>query len=278
MSKKATEFNGKKDKDGIMLYLGADKKWYYSVIAMCHYALGAYENYLKSDNKDFLDIFITHCNWLVDNQKKYKNCKGVWINEYPMKIFKLSGKWSSGLAQALGISCLTRAYLETNKKKYLESALKAANAFYVSVADGGVLHEDKEGNIFFEEYTTEKPSLVLNGNIFAIWSLYDLYNASNDNEIKKMFERSIKSLEKKINRWDTFFWSRYDLWGEHYNISSYFYHNLHVHQLEILYKLTKIEIFKEYSIKWNRRKVNYIASLSSLFIKSSMKIIQKIMR
>jgi hypothetical protein len=263
ISKKATWFEGEFDENGIYLYKGSDGKNYYSVINLAQYALGAYEEYLKTNNLKWYHEFIKHCDWLVENHMKFKKCDGIWINKYPMKVFGLEKEWSSGLAQAFGISALVRAFNETQEEKYLKAALKASEAYFVNVEDGGVLYEENDF-MCFEEYTTNSPSSVLNGYIFSIWSLYDLKMICNDEKIENLYNRSIKNLTRNIGKWDLGFWSRYDLWEKHYNIASYFYHKLHIKQLKVLYRLTNEEIFIKYAKKWDKKRKNIILSLYAL--------------
>jgi heparosan-N-sulfate-glucuronate 5-epimerase len=274
ISKKATWFEGEFDKNGIYLYKGSDGKNYYSVINLAQYALGAYEEYLKTNEPKWYSEFIKHCDWLVNNQEEFKETQGVWINRYPMDVFNLKHEWSSALSQAFGISALTRAYRETGNDKYLEAAKKAMDAFYKNVKEGGVLFQ-KNDFICFEEYTTPTPSCVLNGHIFAIWSLFDMKELVKDEKIENLYFKSIKSLAANIKRWDIGYWSRYDLWDKHYNVASYFYHKLHIKQLRILYKLTDNKVFKEYADKWESRKNNIIFSSYALIRKIIFRLKRK---
>lgn len=266
ISKKATWFKGKFDEKGIYLYKGADGENYYSVINLAQYALGSYEEYLRTKELKWKKEFLKHCDWLVENQEVYKTCSGIWMNKYPMKSFNLNGDWSSSLAQAFGISALTRAYLETENQKYLNGAIEASKSFFIKVEDGGVFYE-KDNFICFEEYTTKSNSSVLNGHIFSMWAIYDLLQLTSSLELKKLYDDSVQSLKENLNKWDLGYWSRYDLWDEHFNIASYFYHDLHVKQLKILYILTEEKSFKQYYKKWEKNKNNKFVSLYSLIKK-----------
>jgi len=269
ISKKATLYDGHFDKNGIYLYDGADGKQYYSVINLAQYALGSYEEYLKNGNKKWYDEFIKHCDWLVDNQEKFINCNGVWINRYPMDIFKLKGEWTSALSQAFGISALTRAYRETNNKKYLDSALLAAKSYSLEIEEGGVYFDNKKGFFCLEEYTTTSENCVLNGYISAILSLYDLCEIIKTNEIEYIYLKHIDNLKKSLACWDSKYWSYYNLYsisGER-NIASYFYHLYHIKMLKVLYKITGEKTFIEYASKWNRKRKNLLFCISALVSK-----------
>ena len=184
ISKKASMYHGEFDENGIYLYRGSDGNNYYSVINLAQYAIGSYLLYLNNNMDKWKREFIKHCDWLIDNQEKYFETEGVWVNRYPVKTFDLYENWASSLCQAFGISALTRAYMETGKEKYINGALKAVNIFFVDVSNKGVLREKEKGFICLEEYPTGKPSYVLNGYIFSI-----LYKLTGMEQFKKYAEK-----------------------------------------------------------------------------------------
>jgi len=268
ISKKAIWFEGEFDEDGIYLYKGADGKNYYSVINLAQYALGSYEQYLKDGSKKWYDEFIKHCDWLVNNQEKFKECEGIWVNKYPMKVFNLKGEWSSALSQAFGISALTRAYKETNNSKYLNAALLAAEAYITDLKDGGVYYNEQS---FFclEEYTTPLKNAVLNGYITAILSLYDLSEVSSNKGIEELYKKHLKNVEESLDLWDNKYWSYYSLYsvsGER-NLASYFYHKYHVKMMRVLYQISGKKVFDVYAIKWEKRTKNKLFCIAALIHK-----------
>lgn len=276
VSQKYTEFTGLKDELGIPLYLGSDGNYYYSSIFLGHYALGAYQYYLKMKCPRAYEHFIQIADWFVINGEKNGECPVVWINRYPMDTFDLSGSWQSCLSQAKGISVLCRAYYLTKDEKYITAALEASEAYFFDKADGGVrVHH---GNDFFwEEYPTKSDSIVLNGHVFSVWSLNDLLYILKEinepdyeliyNKIYDEFNVSLDILKRKHILWDVNYWTRYDLWEKHYNIASLFYHKLHIKQFQVLYNITDDFCFNEIAKKWNRQLKNPLFRLYSLFRK-----------
>jgi len=97
---------------------------------------------------------------------------------------------------------------------------------------------------------------VLNGFIFALLGLFDFYRVNKDSESYNLWEAGIKTVEKNISRYDSGYWSRYDLLYK--RITSKSYHNIHIFQLKILYNLTGIEVFNYFSNKWERYKKSKI--------------------
>lgn len=281
LSKKYTDYNGDIDDYGVPLYLGSDGKQYHSVIFLGHYAIGAYQHFLKTKDNTSLSDFKLIADWLTDNLETKLSCEGVWVNHYPMTTFKITSEWSSCLCQAKGISTLTRAFLHFSDEKYLLAALKAATAYQLDKCKGGVKVE-KNGMLFWEEYpTADSHSIVLNGHIFAIWSIYDLLSVIKglekfENEfgvLQKLYHQSLVDLKKGLHMWDTGSWTWYDIWDEHDNISSHFYHNLHIKQLKVLYNLTGDEVFKSYYMKWEGYESNIYYRLKALLKKVVFRIL-----
>lgn len=269
--KKFTDFSGVRDPGNIPLYLGADGEYYYSAIFLGHYALGAYQSHLLSSDESARKEFINVADWFVNNYEDYLECPGVWINKYPMKTFNLYKDWPSCLGQAKGISVLCRAYDITKDEKYLSAALEAMQAYFVNKDKGGV-RVFLEDDFFWEEYPTINDSIVLNGHIFAIWSLYDLiqvleFKKEYVNEYAKILEaylQSLNILKRNYLRWDVKYWTKYDVWEDHYNVSSLFYHKLHIKQFKILALISKDDFFNDVSERWKMQYKNVFYRFYSL--------------
>ena len=139
------------------------------------------------------------------------------------------------MAQGEGASLLTRLYLETGDERYADAARRAVAAMRCPAAEGGV-QARLDGAPWPEEYPTDPPSYVLNGGIFALWGLYDVGAALGDDEaLAREFEQGADTLAGNLHRWDTGYWSRYDLFPHPVmNVASSFYHALHTSQLEAM--------------------------------------------
>nr|MBC8526075.1 hypothetical protein [Candidatus Cloacimonadota bacterium] len=111
---------------------------------------------------------------------------------------------------------------------------------------------------FYEEYTAEVPTLVLNGMIFSLCGVYDFIRVFPENKLaKKIFDDGIATLKKILPEYDLGYWSRYNLcksdWYPEIDPATIGYQRLHITQLEMLYKLTNEEIFKKYAVKFRRQ-------------------------
>lgn len=76
----------------------------------------------------------------------------------------------------------------------------------------------------------------------------------------ELFNQILNSLKTNLVKWDKWNWSYYDL---EKNPSSYYYHLLHIKQLNILFLLTGDNFFKNVSDNWNRkRKIIFICIIA----------------
>jgi len=206
--------------------------------------------YLDTKSTDYKEIFLKQADWLVKNIKTKPKGFGVWEHNFILPYYKFKTPWVHGMAQGLAISVLLRAYQISSDKKYLETAEKTCKAFEVDITDGGVRFVDEEGNTWIEEYALLPPPHVLNGFVFAIFGIYDFYRVTKDEDSLKLFEKETETLGKNIKKYDTGYWSLYNLLDKHPATKSY--HELHIKQLDILYKLTNVDIFNEYAKRWKK--------------------------
>lgn len=271
-------YSGPKDKNGVILldYYG-DIGRQYNPVAIAQYGLGNFNLYLKTKEKKYLDIARKQGDWLVKNLEKNKFGLKVWMHHFNWTYKKiLKAPWYSALSQGSGISLLVRLYKETNKGEYLNKAKEALESMFVEIKDGGVKYIDKKGNVWLEEYILypDSPTHILNGFIWALWGIWDYYLITKDERALKLFNSCVKTLKENLSRYDIGFWSLYDLSRQLLKtIASFFYHNLHIVQLKIMFKLTKEPIFEFYAKKWQKYKGNKLYRNIALIYKAIFKII-----
>ncbi|MBI2632908.1 MAG: hypothetical protein HYW78_00770 [Parcubacteria group bacterium] len=158
---------------------------------------------------------------------------------------------------------------ERNKPYYTHTVLSTA-AF-----DAEVRQRSKSYDKWIEEYIVSPPTHILNGFIWGLWGIYDLWLFTKENKYKNLFDDSIATLLKNIHRYDNGFWSLYQL--KHKKLlrmlASPFYHRLHIIQLKILYKMTSAQLFLEYAERWKRYQKNIFNRTYALLYKSIFKLI-----
>ena len=206
-----------------------DRLW----VRVHQWGLGAYERYLAGEGEKWLRNAMEVGRYALSQQVRGGPRDGLWLNRLPYtKTFQLPAGWPSAMAQGEGASLLARLYLETGEERWADAARRAVAAMRLPSAEGGV-QARVDGRAWPEEYPTDPPSYVLNGGIFALWGLYDVGAALGDEEIAREFREGADTLAANLHRWDTGYWSRYDLFPHPVmNVASSFYHALHTSQLE----------------------------------------------
>lgn len=200
-------------------------------VATAQWALGAYEHYLHGDGEEWLAAATGAADYLMEHQRE----DGAWPHGMPMPhTYRLDPPWLSSMAQGEAASLLVRIHKETGESRYAEAAELALQPFRQPVAEGGVL-ADLDGGPFFEEYPTEPSSYVLNGGIYSMWGSYDVGVALGSKQAKEEWGRAEDTLARSLHRYDTGFWSLYDLYPHPVpNIASSAYHALHIAQLQAM--------------------------------------------
>ena len=241
------------------LKLNGDKFFYFPV-GVFQYAFGLLDLYYKTSENRYLLKFKKCADWAVDKQLE----SGAWDNfsyYYPDNPY-------GAMAQGEGASLLIRAYKLFYEDNYLIAAKNALNFMLIDTKKGGcTLYEDNQ--VVLLEYPHRKA--VMNGWIFALWGLYDYVLISNDSCYKEIFEQSCKSLISKLPEFKNTYWSVYDLEGR---IASPFYHNLHIAQMQAMYKLTGKDIFNEYAKLWAKQQKNPYCKAVAFIHKSIQKILE----
>jgi len=268
-------YNGAYDKKNIpMLNYHGRIGLKYNPIAIAQYGLGNYNLYCRTGEKSRRSKFLQVADWLVENLEKTSRGARVWYHHFDWEYRDtLKAPWYSALAQGQGISLLVRAFNATEKDRYLASAEDAFKAFTMNVREGGVSYTDEKGHLWFEEYIVFPPTHILNGFIWAIWGIYDFFLATRNSMAKNLFNQAVQTLKANLHRYDIGFWSLYEQSGTRLKmIASPFYHHLHVIQLEILYRLTNEDLFRQYALRWEGQRQNLIKRNLALGYKALFKI------
>jgi heparosan-N-sulfate-glucuronate 5-epimerase len=246
-------YPGPFDEAGIPLldYHGSIGKQY-NPIAIAQYGLGSYNLFLKNGEERYRGQFLKSADWLVNNLLPNEKKVKVWNHNFDWEYFSLlKAPWYSALAQGQGISLLLRAYRETSHKKYIQASEEAYRALITEIDKGGVLYKDDKGCWWMEEYLVDPPSHILNGFIWASWGVYDYGIATGSAEANDLFGRCIKTISDHLEDYDTGYWSLYDLSDNFLRtMASRFYHDLHITQLDVLYRMTGQEKYRLYRDRW----------------------------
>ena len=274
---KKTEYPGPFDASGVpMLNYFGTIGVQYNPDSIAQYALGVYEQSLKNNDPRLKNIFLSQADWYVKNIQPRRQGIGVFVYDFDFEYYKtLKKPWYTSLGQGHGISVLLRAYLLTNDPKYLATAKTAFASFnYSTDVDGGVRFTDTNGDIWLEEAIVKPATHILNGFMWALWGVYDYWLVTKEPAALTLFNQCVETIERNLSRYDTGFWSRYDLAPTKIPcLASRYYHALHIAQLKVMYLLTGKLVFKQYAEKWE----SYQSSKFKRRLALNLKIIFKLL-
>jgi hypothetical protein len=230
----------------------------HSTIGIFQYGLAAYDLYLLKKDDSMLRKMRNCADWALDNQES----SGAWRAFYSVN----SNEPYSAMAQGEGISLLVRSAMAFNEKKYLDAATNALHFLLLDRSLGGVCVQNSS-NLYLYEFTFMP--IVLNGWIFAAWGLLDYYKATGDLQAKEAWNKTVNTIAKSLKDFDCGYWSKYNIKDR---ITSPFYHNLHIAQLNVLYDLTGNVEFEEYAKRWKGFKNNKIYMIAAFIVKAIQKL------
>jgi len=268
-------YKGKYDSSGIpLLNYHGNIGLQYNPIAIAQYGLGNYNIFLENHDIIRKNNFIVVAEWLCDNLIENDNQVPVWFHEFDFEYKEiLKSPWYSGLAQGMGISLLLRAFELTKETKYIDKAKMAYISFEKTIDEGGVIYIDKNGFNWIEEYIVSEPTHILNGFIWALFGVYDMWKFNHSKHAKNLFMCCVNTLEKNLERYDVGYWSRYELTEFNFKmLASPFYHDLHIVQLQIFYNMTNKFFFKDSADRWSKYKLSKLNRYRAFIEKSLFKI------
>lgn len=195
--------------------------------------LAAFEHFVHTASPSWLGAARSAADYLVEAQEREGVRAGAWSFQYAYPhTFLLEPPWVMGMAQGEGASLLVRVGRATGRDEYLDAATRALSPLWRRVSDGGTSAKLPTGSWVPEEYPTSPPSHVLNGAIFALYGVHDVWRCLADEDVGRRYDDLRDALARALPLWDLGYWSRYDLFPHRLvNIASPFYHRLHVNQL-----------------------------------------------
>jgi heparosan-N-sulfate-glucuronate 5-epimerase len=246
----------------------------YNPIAIAQYGLGNYNLFCRTQDPQRRSKFLTVADWLATHLEE--NGSGMWVWNHPFDWAyrtRLKAPWYSALAQGQGISVLVRAHREVGDTLYFDAAQRAFEPLLKTADNGGVACRDDSGHTWLEEYIVSPPTHILNGFIWASWGVYDYFLATGESVAQRLFDQAVETLAANLHRYDAAFWSLYEQSGTRMKmLASPFYHHLHIVQLEILYRLTGREIFRQYAMRWDGYRRSSLKQAAAFLYKAIFKL------
>jgi hypothetical protein len=245
------------DPEGFSIVLTGGR-WHRQPLTHCHITMLHFHQYLETGSEAAKQQFLKGADLLL-RARQTVNLGGitcdVWHYLFEVPTYAPHPvPWICCMSQGEAMSVFCRAYQMTGRKEFLEAAKGAMAVYNVPVSEGGILGTDREGHVYYEEYPFPgKTYHVLNGFMYSLMGLYDLYRATGDQEAKRLFEQGIATLtaEGVLDRYDIGYCSRYD---QHSGIRfgpAYVRYNLvHVRQLIVLYRITGDDMLRQWAERW----------------------------
>ncbi len=173
---------------------------YFNPITTCNNAFGCYNEYLRTNDEEYLDWFYINADWLIN----YKDENGLlryqfdWIHENA----NLQNGWTSAMAQGQTLAVMCMAYHNSADNKYLQAAEVIFTTMHKNFGDSWNLFIDSEDYLWYEEYPNSDFCHVLNGKLFGMWGLWDYYCITRDNDALKLLQGGIASVIDNYQIWD----------------------------------------------------------------------------
>jgi heparosan-N-sulfate-glucuronate 5-epimerase len=194
--------------------------------------------------------------------------------------YKLEPPWVSAMTQGEAVSLFVRVAPHHDSPEELFSA--AARAVMPLLESSPVVTQTAEGPVL-QEYPTNPPAHVLNGWIFGLWGLYDLSATGQGDFIpaelakrtSSSFDDGVSVLAAWLPRYDTWGWSRYDLFPHPIvHVASPFYHRLHIELLRATDELAPNRGFEQMAARWERSAADPVAQAAAVGRKAAFRVIR----
>jgi heparosan-N-sulfate-glucuronate 5-epimerase len=158
-------------------------------------ALGLHERWLLGE-EHVLDRFLDETRFMRARAQEDGEAL-LWPNDVDVPKYRQRGPLFSCMPQGQAASAFVRAYLATRDGLWAEAALAAVRPLVADHGRLGLVTDTAAGPVL-EEATTDPPSHILNGWIFALWGLWDVAKALDDPGARSLFDESAKALSRML--------------------------------------------------------------------------------
>ena len=225
----------------------------YNPVFVAWWGLVNLERYLRQTDQESIRRFFIQVEWLKKNAVEREDGAVVWpcYFDWQEGHSRLQSPWISAMYQGVIISALVRAYRFQGDKGLLDLCEKAIRVFERTVEEGGV-RTVQDGHVLYEEYPAYPLPRVLDGFLFSLLGLYDLFMETNEHRIFGLFSDGIKGLLSHLHAWNyRDMWSWY---GTHGYLCPPHYHKLNYLLLRILGEITGEKPLLELAERWDVEK------------------------
>lgn len=222
----------------------------YNPAYVAWYGLMRLERALRAADPTGRAAFETQVTWLADHAVRRDDGAVVWPLGFDWieGTCELKAPWVSAMAQGLAMSALVRGYRLTGDAHLLQLARAACLVFEADVADGGVRMVEG-GHVLYEEYPGFPPPRVLDGFLFSLLGLSDVFTETGDTRVFRLFADGVDGLANALP-----FWNYRDKWswyGSHGYLCPPQYNQLNCALLSSLARLSGRSSLQDWARRWN---------------------------
>lgn len=250
-------YGGSFDVNGVPRVAGPEGPRYHA-INIAQYGFMLHAEWMETGSAETLAT-LERCLEVLEDLKTDDGEQAVWWYHDYSPRYGIHPPWASAMAQGELISLYLRLWQALDRPSLLDTAYRAYRFMRLPVEEGGVRRRDHFGNLWLEEFPSREPSLVLNGFIYALFGLFDLYRVGGDDEVKRDIDECVATLVARVPDFDLGYWSIYDLQKKEL-VRYYYQKNVHVPQMAVLEQLTDIPLFGYYRQRWEHQitALNYL--------------------
>lgn len=222
----------------------------YNPAYVAWYALTSLERWLRGEDSDGRGTFLQQVEWLRSHAVERPDQSVVWPLTFDWQegACVLKAPWISAMVQGLVISSLVRAHRLTGDKRLLDLSRGATRVFEQDIVDGGV-RTVEGGAVMYEEYPGFPLSRVLDGSLFGLLGLYDLWVETNDPRSRELFTAGVTGLRQLLPAWD--YNGKWSWYGSHGYLCPPQYNKLNGVLLESLARVAADATLARYAGAWN---------------------------
>jgi len=214
------------------------------------YGLGNLNHYLRSGDKNSLEIFLNQVSWLERHAVIREDGAIVWPHNFDLQEgpVLLKSPWVSANVQGYAISALVRGWRITRHARLLEILNATSKVFELDWNRNGI-RVHSEGHVVYTEAPGLRPPGIMDGFMRSLLGLYDLYMETGEGRFYNLFEQGLDGLRYFLPRWD--YRRKWSLYSNGEYLCPPGYHALNRSLLAVIARLTGDRYFAEYAEAWN---------------------------
>lgn len=222
----------------------------YNPVTISQYALGCYHSYKRTGKPEYKAVFLNQIKWLRTHYVSVGSDMAAYEYAFAWS-YGLQPGWRSGLAQGQAISALIRYFNETGDQSVLPLIQKLKKYMLLPTDKGGLVAKTPEGGMWIEEFPSSPPSLVWNGDVSAIFGLYEYVQLfPQDRMAAEQLNDAIRSLKAALPAYDLGNWTYLDRRSKPYPQATNGYQAAHAAQMRTMAQATNDPYFANIWLRW----------------------------